>query len=73
MRMRRIDDLQARLAKTLAFVKSLERAAIDAAADKDITFPSGPSVSETERVGVDLTSGAERTTRTKFGSGGTYL
>ena len=37
-----IDELKARIAKTLAHVKSLDRAKIDAAADREITFPLGP-------------------------------
>jgi hypothetical protein len=42
-----IDDLQARLNKTLDFVRSLDRAAIDAAADKDINFPAGGGTQRT--------------------------
>src|SRR5215475_2341134 len=37
-----IDELKARIAKTLAHVKSLDKAKIDAAADREITFPLGP-------------------------------
>jgi hypothetical protein len=36
-----IDALKERIAKTVAFLKSLDTQAIDAAADKDITFPLG--------------------------------
>jgi uncharacterized protein len=38
-----IDELKARIAKTLAFVKSLDAAKIDAAAESEITFPLGPT------------------------------
>ena len=37
-----IDDLKARIAKTLAYVKTLDKKAIDAAIDREITFPLGP-------------------------------
>jgi hypothetical protein len=37
-----IDDLKARIAKTLGYVKSLDTAKIDASADREITFPLGP-------------------------------
>jgi uncharacterized protein len=37
-----IDQLKARLAKTVAFLKTLDPAKIDAAADREITFPLGP-------------------------------
>ena len=36
------DDLKARIAKTLAYVKSVKAADIDASAEKDVTFPIGP-------------------------------
>jgi hypothetical protein len=36
-------DLKARLAKTVAYVKTLDRKQIDAAADRQITFPLGPT------------------------------
>jgi hypothetical protein len=42
-----IDALKARLAKTLAFVRSIDPAAIDAAADKDVSFPAGPDRTRT--------------------------
>jgi uncharacterized protein len=42
-----IDELKARLTKTVEFIKSLDRAAIDAAADKDITFPAGGGTQRT--------------------------
>lgn len=35
-------ELKARIAKTVAFVKTLDAAQIDAAADREITFPLGP-------------------------------
>jgi hypothetical protein len=38
-----IDALKARIDKTLAFVKSVDPKAIDASADREITFPLGPS------------------------------
>jgi hypothetical protein len=38
-----LDELKARIAKTLAFVKSLDAAKIDAAAEREITFPLGPT------------------------------
>jgi hypothetical protein len=36
------DDLKARIAKTLDYVKSVKGADIDAGAGKDVTFPIGP-------------------------------
>jgi uncharacterized protein len=36
-------DLKARIAKTIAFLKTLDTKAIDASADREITFPLGPS------------------------------
>jgi uncharacterized protein len=38
-----IDQLKARIAKTLAYVKTLDAKAINASADRDISFPLGPS------------------------------
>jgi hypothetical protein len=38
-----IDQLKARIAKTVAYVKSLDAKAIDASADREITFPLGPN------------------------------
>jgi hypothetical protein len=38
-----MDELKARLAKTIAFIKSLDPEQIDAAADRQITFPLGPT------------------------------
>jgi hypothetical protein len=38
-----IAQLKERVAKTLAFVKSLDAKAIDASADREITFPLGPT------------------------------
>jgi hypothetical protein len=37
-----IEQLKARLEKTVAFLKTLDRNQIDAAADREITFPLGP-------------------------------
>jgi hypothetical protein len=37
------DDLKARIAKTLDYVRSHKAADLDAAADKDVTFPVGPN------------------------------
>jgi uncharacterized protein len=37
-----IDELKARIAKTLAYIKTLDKKAIDAAVDREITFPLGP-------------------------------
>jgi hypothetical protein len=36
------DQLKTRLAKTVAYLKTLDRKAIDAAADREIVFPLGP-------------------------------
>jgi hypothetical protein len=36
-----IDQLKARLAKTVAYLKTLDRGKIDASADREITFPLG--------------------------------
>jgi hypothetical protein len=38
-----IDELKTRLANTVAFMKTLDRQAIDAAGDREITFPLGPT------------------------------
>ena len=38
-----IEQLKARLQKTLAFIRTLDAAAIDASADREITFPLGPT------------------------------
>ncbi len=38
-----IDQLKARLAKTVAYLKTLDRKEIDSSADHDITFPLGPT------------------------------
>jgi hypothetical protein len=38
-----IEQLKARIAKTVAYVKTLDRKQIDAAADREITFPLGPT------------------------------
>ena len=41
------EELKARLAKTIEFIKSLDQAVISAAADKDITFPAGGGTQRT--------------------------
>jgi hypothetical protein len=38
-----IEQLKARLAKTVAFLKTLDRKQIDSSADREITFPLGPA------------------------------
>ena len=38
-----LDHLKERIAKTVAFLKTLDATAIDASADREITFPLGPS------------------------------
>jgi hypothetical protein len=38
-----IAELKARIAKTVAFVKTLDAKKIDASADREITFPLGPN------------------------------
>ena len=38
-----LDQLKERIAKTVAFLKTLDTKAIDAAADRDIIFPLGPN------------------------------
>ena len=38
-----LDQLKERIAKTIAFLKTLDAKAIDASADREITFPLGPS------------------------------
>jgi hypothetical protein len=38
-----LDQLKARLAKTVAYLKSLDAKQIDGAADRQITFPLGPT------------------------------
>jgi hypothetical protein len=38
-----IDELKARVAKTIAYVKGLDAAKIDAAMEREITFPLGPT------------------------------
>lgn len=37
-----LDELKARIAKTVAFIKTLDKAAIDGASERDIIFPLGP-------------------------------
>lgn len=46
-----IDQLKQRIAKTIAFLKTLDTKAIDAAADREITFPLGPA--KGQMVGAD--------------------
>jgi hypothetical protein len=41
-----IPELKERITKTLAFVKGIDRKAIDASADRAITFPLGPKKGE---------------------------
>src|SRR5487761_1078258 len=36
-------ELKARIAKTIAFLKTLDTNSIDASADREITFPLGPN------------------------------
>jgi hypothetical protein len=38
-----IDQLKARLAKTVAYLKTLDHKEIDSSADREITFPLGPT------------------------------
>ena len=38
-----IDELKARLARAVAFIKSIDPKKIDAAGDREITFPLGPN------------------------------
>jgi uncharacterized protein len=38
-----IPELKARIAKTIAFVKTLDATKIDSSADREITFPLGPN------------------------------
>jgi hypothetical protein len=45
-------ELKARIAKTLDFVGSVDKAALDAGLDKDVTFPRGPSATQTMK-GID--------------------
>jgi hypothetical protein len=40
------DELKARIAKTLAFLKKLDGSAIDASIEREITFPVGPAKGE---------------------------
>jgi hypothetical protein len=35
-------ELKARIAKTIAYIKTVKPEQVDAAADKDVTFPAGP-------------------------------
>ncbi|MFZ0651849.1 MAG: DUF1993 domain-containing protein, partial [Pseudolabrys sp.] len=38
-----LDQLKERIAKTLAFLKTLDAKAIDASSEREITFPLGPN------------------------------
>src|SRR5437763_2029418 len=38
-----VDQLKARLAKTVAYLKTLDPKSIDASGDREITFPLGPT------------------------------
>ena len=38
-----MDELKARIAKTVAYLKTLDPKQIDASADREITFPLGPT------------------------------
>ena len=50
-----IGELTARVLKTIAFIKGLDRSQIDASADRDIVFPIGPS-KKGEMKGADYLS-----------------
>jgi len=41
-----IDQLKARLARTVGYLKTLDRKAIDASAEREITFPLGPNTGQ---------------------------
>ncbi len=47
-----LDDIKARIEKTLAFVGSLDKAALEAGAEREIVFPIGPSI-KAKMVGRD--------------------
>lgn len=47
-----VEELKARIAKTLAFVAAADDAALDAGLDRDVTFPRGPSATVTMK-GID--------------------
>ncbi len=47
-----IDELKARIAKTVAFIKTLDRAVIDQASEREINFPLGPE-RKAQMKGVD--------------------
>jgi hypothetical protein len=49
------DELKARIAKVLAFVASVDEAALDAGLAKDVTFPRGPSATVTMKGEAYLT------------------
>ena len=44
-----IDQLKARLARTVTYLNTLDRKAIDSSADREITFPLGPTNGSHER------------------------
>lgn len=44
---RSFEELKARIARTLDFIASVDRAALDAGLAKDVTFPRGPSATVT--------------------------
>ena len=46
-----LDQLKQRVAKTVAYLKTLDSKAIDAAADREITFPLGPK--QGQMIGAD--------------------
>ena len=39
-----LDEFKARIEKTLAFVRSLDKAALEAGAEREIVFPIGPNI-----------------------------
>jgi hypothetical protein len=41
------EELKARIARTLDFIASVDKGALDAGLDKDVTFPRGPSATVT--------------------------
>lgn len=49
------DELKARIAKTLAFIASVDPAAIEAGLAKEVTFPRGPSATVTMKGEAYLT------------------
>lgn len=49
------DELKARIARTLAYIKGADDAALDAGLAKDVTFPRGPSATATMKGEAYLT------------------